>query len=350
MCPSNTNVSHITLFGLVWGIGVSSALILAPLPVPLARRWGVLDIPDAPRRIHHRPMPRLGGVALYLAFLLAVTASLFIPLTRQDPNETTRLIGLLAGGTLALMVGLWDDKWPLGPWFQLAAQVVIALVGIRFLLFIEVTTNPLTSKQIWFPWPLTLGITIFWIVGMMNTVNWLDGLDGLADGVVAITCVILFLHMWRLGQYSVAILPLALLGATMGFLPYNFHPAKVFMGSSGSLFLGFTIGALSIVSGAKLATALLVLGVPILDVAWLIITRLRRGVSPMESDRGHLHHRLYDLGLSQRRVVLLYYGVSAGAGALALLLPSPLDKLLALLVLGGLAILLLASLTWRYER
>ncbi|NOZ05180.1 MAG: undecaprenyl/decaprenyl-phosphate alpha-N-acetylglucosaminyl 1-phosphate transferase [Chloroflexi bacterium] len=336
-------------FGLIGGVAWLTAFAITPLVARLARRWGVLDIPDTPRRVHDHPIPRLGGIALYLAFLLAVAVGIFIPLARHDPNEITRLEGLLLGGTLAVLVGLWDDKRALGPWTQLAAQIAIALVGIRFLLFIEVTTNPLTGRQIWFPWPVTLAITLVWLVGMMNTVNWLDGLDGLADGVVAIICLVLFLHMWRLGQYSVALLPLALLGATLGFLPYNFHPARVFMGSSGSLFLGFAAGALSIMAGAKLATALLVLGVPILDVAWLIITRIRRGVSPMEADRGHLHHRLYDIGLSQRRVVLLYYAICAGAGALALLLPSPLDKLLALLILGALALSLLGSMARRRE-
>lgn len=340
-------MSLATSFGVVWGTSVLAAIILTPVTLRLARRWGIMDLPGEPRRIHRHPVPRLGGLALYASFLLAIAVSLLLPIARQDPNESTRLAGLIIGSTLAVLIGLWDDRRPLGPLPQLGAQVVIALVGIYFLLFIEVTTNPFTGKQVWFPWPVTLAVTLFWVLGMMNTVNWLDGLDGLADGVVAITCAILFLHMWRLGQHSVALLPLALLGVTIGFLPANFHPARVFMGSSGSMFLGFAVSALSIMAGAKLATALLVMGIPILDVAWQIVSRLHRGVSPMEADRGHLHHRLYDLGMSQRRVVLIYYAVCAGAGVLALVLPSPLDKFFALLILGGLGLLLLVSLARR---
>jgi len=330
--------------GLVWGVGLISSFLLTPFSARLASRWGIIDVPGEARRIHLQPLPRLGGLALYLAFMAAVAVSQLVSVPRQDPNEVIRLAGLLIGATLAMAVGFLDDKRPLGPWPQLLAQIGLGLVAIYFLLFIEVTTNPFTGKQVWFPWPLTVAITLFWFVGMMNTVNWLDGLDGLADGVVGIASAVLFLHMWRLGQHSVALLPLALLGVTIGFLPFNFHPARIFMGSSGSMFLGFAISALSIMAGAKLATALLVLGVPIIDVAWQIMARLRRGVSPMESDRGHLHHRLYDLGLTQRRVVLFYYAICAGAGALALALRSPLDKFFALLVLSVLGLLLLAAL------
>jgi UDP-GlcNAc:undecaprenyl-phosphate GlcNAc-1-phosphate transferase len=330
--------------GLVWGVGLISSFLLTPFSARLANRWGIIDVPGEPRRIHLQPVPRLGGIALFLAFMAAVGVSQLVSVPRQDPNEVVRLAGLVIGATLAVVVGFVDDRNPLGPWSQLIAQIGLGLVAIYFLLFIEVTTNPFTGKQVWFPWPLTVTITLFWFVGMMNTVNWLDGLDGLADGVVGITSAVLFLHMWRLGQHSVALLPLALLGVTIGFLPFNFHPARIFMGSSGSMFLGFAIGALSIMAGAKLATALLVLGVPILDVAWQIMARLQRGVSPMESDRGHLHHRLYDLGITQRRVVLFYYAICAGAGVLALTLPSPLDKFFALIILSVLGLLLLAAL------
>jgi UDP-GlcNAc:undecaprenyl-phosphate GlcNAc-1-phosphate transferase len=201
--------------------------------------------------------------------------------------------------------------------------------------------------QVWFPWFITVPFTIFWLMGMMNTVNWLDGLDGLAAGVAAILSAVLAFHMYREGQHSVALLPLALLGATLGFLPYNFHPAKVFMGSSGSFFLGFAVGALGIMAGAKMATVLLVMGIPILDVAWLIFDRWRRGRSPLIGDRSHLHFRLLDLGLSQRQIVLLYYLFCSFFGLLALVISSRIYKFLALLVLGAMTLLLLLFVSRR---
>jgi UDP-GlcNAc:undecaprenyl-phosphate GlcNAc-1-phosphate transferase len=176
---------------------------------------------------------------------------------------------------------------------------------------------------------------------MMNTVNWLDGLDGLASGVVAIACVVLFLNgVFRLNppQHSVAMLPLALLGATLGFLPYNRAPARIFLGS-GAYFLGFTLGGLSIIGGAKMASILLVMGLPLLDVVWQIVNRLAQGKSPLLGDRGHLHFRLYDLGLSQRQIVLGYTIFCAVFGGLALAIPSRLYKLIALVVLIGISLL-----------
>jgi UDP-N-acetylmuramyl pentapeptide phosphotransferase/UDP-N-acetylglucosamine-1-phosphate transferase len=172
----------------------------------------------------------------------------------------------------------------------------------------------------------------------MNAVNWLDGLDGLAAGVGGIAALIFALHSLNMGQYSVALLPLALAGALLGFLPYNFHPARIFLGGGAPL-LGFLLGALSSIGGAKGATLLLVLGIPILDVAWLIVRRLWQGRSPMQGSREHLHHRLLDAGLSQPAIVLLYYVFTLLLGGLALVLAAPVYKLIALvvgaIVLGG---------------
>jgi UDP-GlcNAc:undecaprenyl-phosphate GlcNAc-1-phosphate transferase len=168
---------------------------------------------------------------------------------------------------------------------------------------------------------------------MINTINFLDGLDGLVAGVGAIVSAVLAVHMLREGQYSVALLPLALLGATLGFLPFNFYPAKIFLGS-GSLILGYAIATLGIAAGAKLALLLLVLSIPIVDVAWLIISRLRAGESIGQADRRHLHFRLLDLGLSQRQVVLLYYAYCVLLGTSALLIDSRLLKLITLVALG----------------
>ena len=328
-------------FVLVFAVALALSLALTPLARRLGQRYGFVALPGGRRR-HASTKSRLGGLALYVAFVVAAVLAQFLPVERQDPRELTRLVGLLLGGTFIFLIGVYDDKHDLRPSPQIIAQFVAALIAIQFLVFIEYVNNPLTNQQTQpFPWPFVVSFTLFWLMGMMNTVNWLDGMDGLAAGVAAILSAILAFHMYREGQHSVALLPLALLGATLGFLPYNFQPARVFMGSSGSFFLGFVVGALGIMAGAKMATVLLVMGIPILDVAWRIFDRLRRGHSPLIGDRGHLHFRLLDLGLSQRQIVLIYYLFCSSFGLLALLISSRIYKFLALLVLGAMTLLLL---------
>jgi UDP-GlcNAc:undecaprenyl-phosphate GlcNAc-1-phosphate transferase len=265
---------------------------------------------------------------------------------RFDPKEVIRLAGLLIGGTFIFAVGLLDDWLELSPLPQYISQLLAAALAVIFLIIIEYVNNPLTGLQTEdFPYLLTVTISLFWLGMMMNTVNWLDGLDGLAGGVVAIACVVLFVNAaFRLNppQYSVALLPVALLGATLGFLPYNFAPARIFLGS-GAVFLGYVLGVLSIIGGAKVASILLVMGLPLLDVAWQIVNRVLRGQNPTTGDRGHLHFRLADLGLSQKQIVVGYYGFCALFGALALLIPSRLFKLIAILVMGALS---LAGFIW----
>lgn len=332
----------------VFAAAFALALVLTPLAQRLGQRYGFVAAPGG-RRKHAGTKSRLGGVALFVAFVVAAVLAQFLPVERQDPKELTRLVGLLLGSTFIFLVGIYDDKKELSPTPLLTAQFITSLIAIYFLIFIEVINNPFTNLQVWFPGFITLLFTIFWLMGMMNTVNWLDGLDGLAAGVTAILSAGLAFHMYREGQYSVALLPLALLGATLGFLPYNFHPAKVFMGSSGSFFLGFAVGALGIIAGAKVATVLLVMGIPILDVAWLIFDRFRLGRSPLIGDRGHLHFRLLDLGLSERQIVLLYYLFCSSFGVLALLISSRIYKFLALLVLGAMTLVLLLVISRRRD-
>ncbi len=355
-------------FVLVFVVAFVLALALTPLGEWLGRRHGFVAAPGGRRR-HAGTKSRLGGVALYAAFVVAAVLAQFLPVARQDPKELTRLVGLLLGSTFIFLIGIYDDRKELPPAPQITAQFITSLIAIYFLIFIEVINNPfappsspptlrpfsgqalggMKGGQVWFPWFITLPLTIFWLMGMMNTVNWLDGLDGLAAGVAAILSAVLAIHMYREGQYSVALLPLALLGATLGFLPYNFHPARVFMGSSGSFFLGFAVAALGIIAGAKMATVLLVMGIPILDVAWQIVSRLRLGRNPAIGDRGHLHFRLLDLGLSQRQIVLLYYLFSSFFGLLALVISSRIYKFLALLVVGAMTLLLLLFVSRKKE-
>lgn len=325
------------------------AFFLTPLLSRLAERWGFMDLPRQPHRLHPGPTPRLGGVALFLPFVLTVLLSLFLPVERKDPQELARLWGVLSGGVIVFAIGLWDDRRELPPGPQFLAQFLAASVALLTGIIIAQISWP-TGVTVYFPLWFALLFTYFWLLGMMNTVNWLDGVDGLAAGVTVIASLVFFLHSWRLGQTSVSLLPLALAGAALGFLPHNFPPARVFMGTSGSLFLGFALGTLSIIGGAKAATALLVLGIPILDVAWQILFRLRHGCSPFVGDRGHLHHRLLDLGLPPRLVLLFFYLFSALFGVLALTLPSGLYKLYALVVLGVLTIAALFFAVRRTER
>ena len=337
-------------FLTVFVIACSLALVITPLAGHLGLRYGIADRPGG-RRCHQGVISRLGGVAMYVSFTVAILVSLPMrswlppgPLG-SDPKEMTRLAAVLLGSAFIFVFGLLDDRHELSPRMLYLGQTIAALIAIAGLVFIERVMNPFTNELTVFPWPLVLGFTLFWYVGMMNTVNFLDGLDGLAAGVAAITAAVLAVHMLREGQYSVALLPLALLGATLGFLPYNFHPARVFMGSCGALFLGFALAALSLVAGARVATILLVVGIPILDVAWQIFSRLRRGQSIGLGDRGHLHFRLLDLGLSQRQIVGLYWGFSAAFGVLALVLSSRLYKLIAIVGLGVAALTVLPILS-----
>ncbi len=332
---------YLPAFGLVFAIALVVSAILTPFGRWLGLRLGWVDQPGG-RRQHAGAISRLGGIALYTGFTAAVLASWLLPSglmpPRLDPNETTRLVGLLVGTGFITCFGLLDDRFQFSSWPQYLAQLLSCFIAIGAIIFIERINNPFGQGQIVFPWPLVWALTIFWFMGMMNTVNWLDGLDGLAAGVAAIMSALLALHMIREGQLSVALLPVALLGAALGFLPFNFNPAKVFMGSGGSYFLGWALAALGIIGGAKVATVLLVMGLPILDVAWLIFSRWRGGRKVSVGGRDHLHYRLLDAGLSPRQIVLGYYIWCATFGALALWLENRLYKMIALLVLGGLAL------------
>lgn len=341
-------------FLLIFAVAFALSLFLTPIAARIGKRWNMVDVPGG-RRKHTGVVPRSGGIALYVAFVaalfLATVLGPQLPAPEgHDPKEFTRLAGVLLGSTFLFVVGLYDDRVELKPSYQFVTQLIAALIAVCTLVFIERVMNPFTNKLVIFPWYWTTLITILWIVGMINTINFLDGLDGLAASVAAIVAMVLFIHMYRVGQYSVSLLPLALLGCTLGFLPYNFYPARVFMGSAGSFFLGYAVATLSIVAGARMATILLVLAVPILDVGWLIWLRMRRAGTFVHGDRRHLHFRLVDLGLSQRQVVLAYCLLSAAFGVLALGISSRLFKLVALLVLGLITVLVLAIVTWLSER
>lgn len=319
------------------------ALITTPLSAWLGRHFQLTDQPGG-RRLHQGEVPRLGGIALFAGFVGAALLVFGLSLWGLWPpigaEDWKLLSGVLLGTIVVFAVGLWDDSRELPAWPQFAAQFGVALVAIGFDIIIERVTLPLKGYTV-FPWWITYPLTVFWVMGMINTVNWLDGLDGLAAGVTAIAGLLFAIHAYTLGQTMVAMFPLALAAACLGFLPFNFHPARIFMGSSGSMVLGYALASLSILAPAKVATALLVLGIPIIDVAWLIIQRWRRRGNPIVAGRDHLHYRLLDAGLSQRQIVTLYYTFCASFGLLALLIADRLFKLVALAVMSGLTLTLL---------
>ncbi len=259
---------------------------------------------------------------------------------RNDPDEVRRLVALLLGSVYCVGFGLLDDRFNFRAGPQYLIQFGASLIGFGGLIFVKHVNNPFGEGFLFgedgFPWWLVFVITVFWFMGMMNTINLLDGASGLVAGVTAILAGVLAMHMIFKAnppQFSVALLPLALMGAALGFLPFNFA-RRIFMGSSGSYFLGFVIAALGIIGGARLAAVMMVVGLPALEVAWLMFSRWRRGVSPGEGGRDHLHFRLQDMGLSEHRLVVGYWLFCAAFGALTLTVDSRFYKLVALGALG----------------
>ncbi len=334
--------TYLPRYLLVFAVALGGSLLCTYLSRGLGQRWGLVAHPGGRRR-HQGIVSRLGGLGLFVGFLAALTVAYAAPIPTADPNETRRLWGLVAGGLLMFVLGLLDDRYELPPWGQYLSYLSAAGVAIATLIILEQINNPFTNALINLSPLLYVPLTLFWITGMIVTVNWLDGLDGLAAGVAAILAAVLALHMVRVGQYSVVPQAVALLGASLGFLVFNIHPARVHLGSNGAFTLGYLLAALGLIAGARVATVLLVMGLPIVDVAWTIFDRLRHGAPPGQGDRRHLHYRLQDAGLSTRAIVLFYWGFCALFGGLALLLSSRLYKLLAL---GGLSLFTLVVLLW----
>ena len=325
------------IYLLTLAISFILALALVPVVMWAARRWDVVDRPGG-RRQHRGAIPRMGGVAIYGGFvganlLVRALPEAWLPAT-TDPNEAFRWLGLMAGATFVVAFGLLDDKYGFKSGPQYLAQIAAGAIAIFFTIFIERINNPFGPGQIVFPWYVIWPLTIFWFMGFINTVNFLDGVDGLAAAVAGVVAVVLAIHMYRTGQASVMLIALALLGSVLGFLLFNWPPAKIFMGSAGSYLLGFTLAALGLIAGARVATVLLVMGLPIMDVAWLIWWRWRHHKPLFQGDRNHLHFRLLDKGFTPRQIVLGYVAFGAVFGAISLMTASTTVKLLALIALA----------------
>jgi len=257
-----------------------------------------------------------------LGFCVAVATLEYLTPGPLFPR-TGPLMGLFAGAGMIFLLGIADDLKPLPAKLKLVIQIAAAAVAVYLGVRVEVLSNPMGGVILLAPW-ISYGLTVFWLVGITNTINLIDGLDGLAGGVSLIAASTCALIAFQTRQPALALLSIALVGATIGFLRYNWNPAKIFMGDSGSLFLGFTLGAiavvglLKVVATAALLVPILILGVPIFDTTFAIIRRAAQRRPIFSPDRGHLHHRLLGMGFSQRRAVLVIYGICLLFGGTAL--------------------------------
>ena len=332
---------------MIFAFIVSFAFTFAT--TPLVRRFafkiGAIDIPKDNRRMHKKPTPRIGGLAIIFGFTVATLC--FAQPSRQ-------LYGTLAGAAIIAVMGVIDDCKNLPAKLKFVIQIIAALVVVfAGDIKIDVFTNPnfLSDNPYWvLPEWLSVTLTVIWIVFITNAVNFIDGLDGLPAGVSAIMSISLVFISIRVGEYSIAILGIALMGSCFGFLPFNFNPAKIFMGDTGSTFLGFMLATLSIQGVFKsyavisFAVPLLILGLPLFDALFAMIRRILRGQSPMTADRGHLHHRLVDMGFSQKQTVFILYAISGVLGITAVLLAESGVLRALLLVICVLILLLIGSM------
>ena len=270
------------MYILAFVIALLASFLLTPYVKQLAFKIGAVDKPD-PRKVHTRIMPRLGGLAIYLATVLAVCCSL--PITRD-------LLGILLGGTWIVFLGILDDKYSLPAKVKLLGQILAACILVAFDIKIEWLNNPLGGY--FYLEYLSIPFTIFWVISFINVVNLIDGLDGLAAGVSGIASVTIILVAVHQGYYPVAALTAALAGGIFGFIHYNFNPATIFMGDTGSMFIGFMLASIAVFGAVKSAATI----------------ALSNGKPIFQPDKGHLHHRLLALGLSQRQAVLLMYAIS----------------------------------------
>lgn len=300
----------------IFFIAATVAWIFTPIAVKLAHKIGAIDIPNDARRVHSKPIPRLGGIAIYLGTVISIV--IMLPFSME-------ITGMLIGATFILITGVVDDIFKLSPGAKLICQTVSASILYFFGIRIHFVGIPFGDGYLYFPWVISMIVTIIWVVGITNTINLIDGLDGLAAGVAAIASLSLSYIAYMNHRPEIALITIAIAGGSLGFLPFNFNPAKIFMGDGGSLFLGFMLSAVSIAGTMKGAAAIatvipvLVLGLPIFDTAFAIYRRVSSGKPIMEADKGHLHHRILSKGMDQKRTVIVLYALSGILGVAAVL-------------------------------
>jgi len=324
-------------------IAMVISFALTPIVKRLAVKLDIIDIPKDARRVHNRPIPLIGGLAIYISFtVMLIGTGIF----------TKEKLAILIGGTIILIGGLLDDKYDLKPVQKLIFQISGALVLIFMGVEINLLTNPFT-KYISFmnleKW-LSIPVTLIWIVGVTNAFNLIDGLDGLSSGLALISSVSMLIVSMITGRDESVLLNSILSGAILGFLPYNFNPASIFLGDTGAQLLGFLLSSIAVIGAVKSATAItlavpiIVLGVPIYDTAFAIIRRKINGKPIMQADKGHIHHRLLALGFSQKKVVIIMYLISGSLGLISILASTMSSKvsyifmIIVIIILSFLAI------------
>ena len=335
------------------------SLFFTKLMIKLAAKWHILDLPNISRKIHDKPIPLLGGVAIYLAFLLSIgflwqTGNLF------DSRINIGLVAWFLLASLILIVnGFFDDKYKLPPQISIIGPIISVAIVILAGLKITYVSNPaggifymdniLAPGSFW-SLAIPIFITFFWLMGMTYTTKLLDGIDGLASSIGLIASVIIFFVSlsWDVAGSTTSLLSAILAGAIFGFLIFNWHPAKIFLGEGGSTFIGFALGVLAIISGSKIATALLVMGFPALDILWVIVRRLKNKQPIYQGDNEHLHFRLMRAGLSQKQTVLFMGFISLCFGLVSILFTTK-AKISALFVVMALMFLLSSWLNYKLK-
>jgi len=332
----------LTSYIVVFFLSGLISLVVTPGVLFLARKFGVTDRPSE-RKVHHRLVPSWGGLAIYVAFTASIALiflfnDAFRLLLRSHHLMVEKyLAGIFLGATIITILGLIDDKKGLKPTTKLLGQVIAAMFVVWYGIRIVGIKNPSGKTYLEFSLCVSFFLTVIWIVSFINSINLIDGLDGLAAGIVVIASATLFIiTLFQIDRQSnvaiskrleiVAIVAMALAGSTSGFLLYNFHPAKIFMGDTGSMFLGFILGTITVMGTLKtvaviaLLIPIMLIGLPLFDTFLTILRRLKAKRPVLQADRGHLHHRLLSYGWGQRRTVLLMYGISAVLGLGAILL------------------------------
>ena len=308
-----------------------------------AHKVGAIDVPKDARRMHKKPIPRLGGLAIYGGFLCSI-------LIFGQLDET--MLCVLLGAAIIVALGIFDDVLALGAKLKFVVQIVAAAIPVcigDLQIGLFTNLNPLSDTPFVHLGILAVPVTIIWIVGITNAVNLIDGLDGLAVGVSSIAAITMLAVALLTGNMPIAITMAALAGACIGFMPYNLHPAKIFMGDTGSTFLGYMLATVSIMGLFKFyavisfAVPFLILGLPIFDTANAIIRRVAAGRSPMSPDRGHVHHKLIDMGFNQKQAVAILYAISATLGLTAVVLTSSGEVKAIVLLLAVLAAILVGA-------
>jgi UDP-GlcNAc:undecaprenyl-phosphate GlcNAc-1-phosphate transferase len=326
-----------------------TSFVCVPMTIKLAKKVGAIDYPSE-RRVNVKPIPRIGGIAVIIGFLVAVvflitTMAIQGDLNLEEENMKMKLVGFLLGAIVLSSAALFDDIKNLKPWMKFLAQLVAAGIVVGFGVRIDSFNN--MEIPLW----ASIAITMFWIVGIINAINLIDGLDGLSSGISLISCMcLLIIFATNFSPIVSIILVTALAGAITGFLPFNIHPAKTFIGDVGAQFLGYALAVIAIFGVAKTVTLfvliapILILGLPIFDTAFAIVRRIVKGKSikaVFQADRGHLHHRLMDKGFTQKQAVTILYGLSATLGMSAIILiDDNWQKALAFLIVSAIVILL----------